>query len=130
MGHRRQARELALQLLFQVEVTRDSPEEAVQDFWKDRDTEPPIRSFAEELTFGTLRHLREIDATLSAATEHWRLERMAIVDRNVLRMALFELTYQKDAPPAVIINEAIEVARRYGSGDSAGGHQEPGRQLA
>ena len=65
-----------------------------------------------------MEHLEEIDHILAAAAEHWRLERMAMVDKNVLRMAIFELCYRPDTPPAVVIDEAIEVARKYGSGES------------
>ena len=119
MGHRRRSRELALQLLFEVEITRDDPREVVQRFWGTRLVPVDVREFAETLTLGTLEHLGAIDALLDAATEHWRLDRMAIVDRNVLRMAIYELCYRPDIPPAVVIDEAIEVVRKYGSEESA-----------
>lgn len=119
MGHRRRARELALQLLFEVELTRDTPAEVVTRFWAERVVPRNVRTFADVLTEGALEHLADIDTLLAGAADHWRLDRMAAVDRNVLRIAIYELCHQTDIPPAVVIDEAIEVARKYGSEDSA-----------
>lgn len=119
MGRRRRGRELALQILFQVEITRDRPEEVASRFLADRDIPTQSRAFAEALTYGALEHMEEIDAYISGAAQHWRLERMAAVDRNLLRLAIFELRYHTETPPPVIIDEAIEIARKYGSEDSA-----------
>jgi N utilization substance protein B len=119
MGQRRHARELALQILFQVEITRDPPSQVADRFFASRPTASPTRRFAEALVRGTLEKRERIDAEIAAATENWRLERMAIVDRNVLRMAIFELIGQPETPPAVIIDEAIEIVRKYGSEESA-----------
>lgn len=110
---------MALQILFQVDITRDRPEEVLKRFWQDRVAPPRVRRFVETLTLGSLRHQEEIDAIISTAAEHWRLERMATVDRNLLRLAIYEMRYQTETPPAVVIDEAIEVARKYGSEDSA-----------
>jgi N utilization substance protein B len=119
MGRRRRSRELALQILFQVEITRDPPAQVLEHFWADHPGSPGTRGFAEELVLGVLQHLGEIDGIIAGAAEHWRLERMAIVDRNVLRSAIFELTRRPETPAAVVIDEAIEVARKFGSQESA-----------
>ena len=119
MGHRRRARELALQLLFEVELTRDAPGEVVTRFWAARSVPRDVRAFADILTEGALEHLADIDTVLAGTADQWRLDRMAAVDRNVLRIAIYELCHRADIPPAVVIDEAIEVARKYGSEDSA-----------
>ena len=119
MGLRRQGREFALQLLFQVEMTRDSIVDVAQRFWTTQDPDQDARAFADELAAGTLENLTGIDQRIAGATEHWRLERMAVVDRNVLRIAVFELAYRQETPTAVVIDEAIEVVRKFGAPESA-----------
>jgi len=119
MGLRRQGRELALQLLFQIEMTRDPAVEVARRFWSAQSHARAAREFAEVLAFGTMENLEAIDRRIAGATEHWRLERMAVVDRNVLRMAVFELLYHDLTPPAVVIDEAIEVVRKFGAPESA-----------
>ena len=119
MGSRRRARELALQLLYQHEVTAAPPEQMQVDFEEWRGATEGIREFADLLLRGTLAHLDEIDAVLERQTAHWRLERLAAVDRNILRLALYELLYQTDTPHAVVIDEAIEIAKKYGAEESA-----------
>ncbi len=119
MGLRRQGRELALQLLFQVEMTQDGLPEVAARFWRSRQVDPSARAFADKLATGTLSQLQEIDRRIETAAENWRLERMAAVDRNVLRLAVYELISHGATPPAVIIDEAIEVVRRFGAPESA-----------
>ena len=119
MGRRRQGRELALQILFQVEITCDPPADVLQRFWESRSVPEEMREFAQSLVLGTAENRERIDGEIAAVAEHWRLERMAVVDRNVLRMAIFELIGEPETPPAVVIDEAIEIARKYGSEDSA-----------
>ena len=119
MGRRRQGRELALQILFQVEITCDPPADVLQRFWESRSVPEEMREFAQGLVLGTAENRERIDGEIAAVAEHWRLERMAVVDRNVLRMAIFELIGEPETPPAVVIDEAIEIARKYGSEDSA-----------
>jgi N utilization substance protein B len=119
MGLRRQGRELALQLLFQVEMTRDPAAEVVRRFWSAESHARAAREFAEVLAYGTLENLETIDQRIARATEHWRLERMAAVDRNVLRIAIYELLFTDRTPAAVVIDEAIEVVRKYGAPESA-----------
>jgi N utilization substance protein B len=119
MGRRRQGRELALQILFQVEITCDPPADVLRRFWESRRVPETMREFAQSLVLGTVENRERIDGEIAAVAEHWRLERMAVVDRNVLRMAIFELMDQPETPPAVVIDEAIEIARKYGSEESA-----------
>ena len=118
MGHRRRARECALQLLFQMDLTGGSSAEVFAEFWRSQPAADEIRAFAERLVAGVSSHRRGLDRILTGTSQHWRVERMAVVDRNVLRMAIFELVFEGETPPAVIIDEAIEVAKRFGGGES------------
>ncbi len=119
MGTRRRARELALQLLYQYELTGASPEDMQAEFEEWRGATEPVRNFADQLLRGSLERIGEIDAELGRQTAHWRLERLAAVDRNILRLAMYELLFLTDTPHAVVINEAIEIAKKYGAKDSA-----------
>ena len=118
MGQRRRAREHALQMLFQIDLTGVSPRDVFHDFWADHTTASEVRGFAEELVLGVYGDRRELDRWIIGASEHWRIERMAVVDRNVLRMAVHEMVHDPETPDAVIIDEAIEVAKKYGSEES------------
>lgn len=117
MGFRRKARELALQLLFQIDFTGDRIE-IPPSFWAENEALPQVRAFAEILVQGVLKRLSEIDSIIEKYARHWSRERMAAIDRNILRFAIFELLYLKEIPPKVTINEAIEIAKKYGSEDS------------
>ena len=121
---RHRAREVALQMLYQWEVGGAPPDEVVRTYWGAHAPDPPLtpraRAFAEHLVRGTVGDLAAIDPLLSGAAAHWRLERMALVDRLILRLAVFELRHEPETPPAVVINEAIELARTF-SGDEAVG---------
>ena len=119
MGQRRRARECALQMLFQIDVTRASPDEVFPHFWAGQAAPDDTHAFAEGLVLGVTRHLRSLDEVVAGSSEHWRIERMAVVDRNVLRMAVYEMLFHRETPPAVVIDEAIEVAKRFG-GDESG----------
>jgi N utilization substance protein B len=118
MGTRRRARELALQLLYQFELTDASPEEMQAGFEEGRNPGEGVRDFADNLLRGTLDRIDEIDEELGYQTTHWRLERLAAVDRNILRLAMYELMFDTDTPHAVVIDEAIEIAKKYGTKDS------------
>ena len=118
MGTRRRARELALQLLYQYELTDASPEEMQAEFDEWRNAGEGAREFADRLLRGTVARLAEIDEELVRQTTHWRLERLAAVDRNILRLAMYELMFEADTPHAVVIDEAIEIAKKYGTKDS------------
>jgi N utilization substance protein B len=119
MPSRRQAREFALQMLYQAEVGGMPIADVVAHFW-DRETAPEeVRRFAVHLADGATRALPEIDDLLRRHLEHWRLERLGAVDRNVLRLAVFEFLRDPETPRIVVIDEAIEVAKRFG-GDESG----------
>ena len=120
----RRAREAALQMLYQVEVGRASAHEAIVTYWPAHDegdelTEP-LRDFANGLVRGVIARMPEIDGLLTAHTQNWRLERMAVIDRLVLRLGMYELLAEPETPAKVIINEAIELARTF-SGEEAVG---------
>ena len=119
MGERRQSREYALQMLYQIEMGGEGEQEVFSSFWEGNNPPAESRAFAEMLVSGTLRNLASIDAILRQGLEHWRLPRIAAVDRSVLRLAVFEFLHEKETPPIVIIDEAIELAKRFG-GDESG----------
>jgi N utilization substance protein B len=119
MGSRRQARELALQLLYQTELTGADPGEMQHHSEAWQGASDDVRRFADDLLRGVMAHREAIDENLGRQTSHWRLERLAAVDRNILRLALYELMYCADTPPAVAIDEAIEIAKRFGAEESA-----------
>lgn len=120
MSRRTRAREVALQLLFQRDHNPGVDRDAVEAFATDRLRDPEIRRFCLELFDGVIANLEAIDPKLAAAAENWRLPRMATVDRNLLRLGAFEILFQGETPPAVALDEAIELARRFGSADSSG----------
>ncbi len=119
---RRRAREAALQILYQSEVGKASAHEAIATYWPSRDADEdlpePLQAFANGLVRGTTERLTELDAILGAHAQNWRVERMPVIDRLVLRLAVYEMLAEPDTPSRVIINEAIELARSF-SGDEA-----------
>jgi N utilization substance protein B len=119
MTRRSRAREVALQLLFQRDHNPGVGPGAVEQFVHNRLREPAMREFCLSLYAGITLHQGDIDCRLAAAAENWRVSRMATVDRNVLRLGAYELLFTKDTPAAVAFDEAIELARRYGSADSS-----------
>jgi N utilization substance protein B len=115
MGSRRKARECALQMLFAADVSETRADELVRTYWAelgDADVEEPAREFATRLATGTLSHLVELDERIRSRAEHWRISRMAVVDRNILRLAVYEFLFEP-TPRTVAINEALEIARRF-----------------
>ena len=113
MGTRRIARECALQMLFAADITKLSGEMVARNYWDELgepDSDELTREFSVKLMLGTLREIEVVDDTIRTRAEHWRIERMAIVDRNVLRLAVYEFLFE-DTPHTVIINEALEIAR-------------------
>jgi len=114
MGARRKARECALQMLFQYDVAHPSVDELVETYWGEMaEAADDVREFATGLAIGAIAHLAEIDERIRQRTEHWRISRMAVVDRNLLRLAVYEFLYQPSTPRTVAINEALEIARRF-----------------
>ena len=118
MGQRRRAREYALQLLFQIDLSGGPPEEVFHDFWSGQKAGQEVREFAQRLVRGVWREREALDGVIASCAEHWRLDRMATVDRNVLRIAVYEMMFETDTPAAVAIDEAIEVAKKFGGEDS------------
>lgn len=119
MGRRRRAREYALQILFQMEFETGGADEVLRMFWDREESPPPaVREYAEWLVRTVLEKKSAVDGFLQEASDNWRLSRMAVVDRNILRIAACELLNVPDLVPAIVINEAIEIARKY-SGDQA-----------
>src|SRR4051812_16244028 len=115
MGSRRKARECALQMLFAADVSETRADELVRTYWAelgDADVEEPAREFATRLATGTLARLAELDERIKSRAEHWRISRMAVVDRNILRLAVYEFMHEP-TPRTVAINEALEIARRF-----------------
>lgn len=119
MGSRRQARELALQLLYQHEFRAAPAEEMQADFEGWQGAPEAVREFANELFRGVVHNVVDIDSRLERQTAHWRLERLATVDRNILRLAMYEFLFRPETPPAVVIDEAIEIAKKFGAEESA-----------
>ncbi len=119
-SNRRQSREIALQVLFQLEYMPQHPvQKAIEYFRSTITAEAATWAYAEEILNGVQTNRSPIDSEIQKHTAHWKLDRLALVDLNILRVATFELRFAKDpAPPAAVINEAIEIAKKYGSSDS------------
>jgi N utilization substance protein B len=115
MGSRRKARECALQMLFAADVASTPSRDVVATYWAELgepDIEEAARAFATRLASGTLAHVEALDERIRSRAEHWRISRMAVVDRNILRLAVYEFLYEP-TPRTVAINEALEIARRF-----------------
>ncbi|MCX5716239.1 MAG: transcription antitermination factor NusB [Candidatus Omnitrophica bacterium] len=121
MRKRTRAREFALQVLYQLDITKSPSPDCLLDFWKNREAEvePSVKEFAEAIVREVEAHSKEIDKAISESAENWELGRMATVDRNILRAATCELLFMPDIPPKVAINEAIDIAKKYGDKDSS-----------
>jgi N utilization substance protein B len=120
LGTRRKSRELALQMLFQADLGEQAPEQVRNTFWKGRgDVEPEVQGFAEDIFRVAQDHSEEINKLIQSHAENWRMDRMAAVDRNILRAAVAELIGFPKTPRAVVINEAIEIARKFSAPESA-----------
>jgi N utilization substance protein B len=118
MGARRSGREAALQMLFQLEASSVSPDQAIELFWRTFEADPEGRSYADALLRGVAEHVRVIDERVAGASKNWRLERMSRVDRNLLRLGTYELMFRADVPRAVILDEAVELAKAFGTEES------------
>src|SRR5438128_10696271 len=118
MGSRRKARESAVQILYQIDVSGLRAEDAVRLFWQHLGVAAERDSFADDLVLGCSQAREEIDAKIRSVSKHWRLERMSRVDRNIIRLAAYELMHARDIPRRVTLNEAVELATRCGNADS------------
>ncbi|HXI14120.1 MAG TPA: transcription antitermination factor NusB [Thermoanaerobaculia bacterium] len=119
MGARRKARELALQMLFQFDVSGNSTEAVVTTFEDLQKARPNIRDFAVRVFEGTVNNLAELDSMIVQQAQNWRLERMPVVDRNIIRMSVYEFLHESETPKLVIIDEAVEIAKKFGTQKSS-----------
>lgn len=118
MGNRRQARECALQMLYQMDLSQHPLEDVIARYWASGEADSDAKEYADELVRGVAGRVNEIDALLANYSTNWKLTRMAAVDKNILRIGAYELTSRMDIPVKVAINEAVEVAKRFGTADS------------
>jgi N utilization substance protein B len=125
---RRKAREYALQFLYGIDLVALEPEEqkkydlfrGLDEFWKGTDeNDPDVKKFAEDLIKGVIKHLDDINPLIQKAVDKWKLLRMAAIDRNIIRVAVYEIIFRDDIPDAVSINEALEIAKRFSTAESA-----------
>lgn len=120
MGARRSGREAALQMLFQFESAAQTADRTIELFWRSfEEADPEGRAYADTIVRGVAEHLENIDKKITTASQNWRLERMSRVDRNLLRLGTWELLYRPDVPRAVILDEAVELAKSFGTEDSS-----------
>jgi transcription antitermination protein NusB len=118
MGARSTARESALQILYAMDTAGHGVDQAISDFWSETPGDGEGRAYSEQLVRGVDGARTELDEMLALVSAHWRIERMTRVDRNVLRLGAFELRYSPEVPRAVILDEAVELAKRYGTEES------------
>lgn len=120
MRKRTLAREYALKVLYQAEMTHRDIQTATEIFWSEREKiDENVKEFCDVLTAGVAKHLKSIDDRLTDNATNWQLRRMAAIDRNILRLGVFELLFSPDIPPKVAINEAVELAKKYGDLESS-----------
>ena len=119
MGLRRIARECALQMLYELDVGKHSKDEILRTFWQMNEQPQKVREFAAQLFEGAVQRLKEIDKIIQSHAKNWRLSRMAVVDRNILRISVFEFLSDSRTPETVVINEALEIAKKYSTHESA-----------
>jgi N utilization substance protein B len=120
-GSRRQAREAALRILYFWEVGRAEPQSAIEAYFEAHQPDAPdaVIDFATRLVHGTVSEVEALDAAIAANSQHWRLDRLAVLDRLILRMAVWELRHETDTPPAVVLNEALELAHLFSTDEAA-----------
>ncbi len=119
MGKRRKAREAVLQVLFQTEFNDSSVKNILNLFWKNKKSDKEMREFSRTLIEHVLEHKDEIDSVIQSVSEHWRISRMTVIDRCILRMAVCEFVFDEATEPAIVINEAIEIAKKFSSKEAA-----------
>lgn len=139
MGTRRKSREIAIQILYQLEINETDIEDAVASYWNAYEPSPELKEFSSHILKGVFRHRKVIDSMISKTSNHWSLRRMPPVDRSILRAAIFEILYCPDIPIKVSIDEAIELAKKYGTEKSSAfingildkiAHQYPDKKLS
>ncbi len=118
MGERRRARIFALQTLFQYEITRENEDVILSAFWSSRQIKEETRAFTEKLVRGVISNMVDIDAKIAGTSKRWKVDRLAVVDRNIIRLAIYEAEAE-GTPKSIVINEAIEISRLYSSENAA-----------
>lgn len=118
MGKRRSSRELALKFLYQTELNRGNIDEQMKLFLERNSSQDEVEAFMKKLVRSILKQIKEIDEIIQKFSDNWMLDRMAVIDRNVLRMGTCELLFNFSTPPKVVINEAVDIAKKYGNEDS------------
>lgn len=119
MRKRTKARECALKILYAIDVTKDDVKKCIDTFWQNHEEkDAEMRQFADSLVVGVYNNKELIDKLITTYSTNWQLKRLAVIDRNILRFAVYELLYMEDIPPKVAINEAIDIAKKYGDKDS------------
>ncbi len=119
MRKRTKAREHALKILYAIDITGEEPKKCIDAYWKDNEeNDAEVKAFANSLVLGVSGKGREIDRIISERATNWQMGRMAVIDRNILRFASYELLFADEIPPKVTINEAIDIAKRYGDSES------------
>lgn len=119
MGNRREGREAAVQYLYHHDLNHGENSGTTEDFWELRPAKPDVRQFALRLVAGVQENLAAIDDRIARYAENYQVNRMLAVDRNILRLAIFEMNFSRDVPPIVAINEAIEIAKKFGAEESS-----------
>src|SRR3990167_4988238 len=119
MHSRSRSREYALQMLYQADIRHADCRQIAQEFWLEQAPGEEVKEFANTLFLGTIERLAEIDPIIAKHADNWDLKRMAVIGRNILRLGVYELLHLDDAPPKVCINEAIELAKRFGDAESS-----------
>ena len=115
---RRNAREWAVQVLFQMDINPGDTDRALDWFWEDKNPDDRTRCFVEDVIRGVLQHQKKIDSMIRSYTDHWALDRIGAVDRNIIRVALYEMLFRQDIPPVVSINEAVDIAKQFSSNEA------------
>jgi N utilization substance protein B len=119
VGSRRLARECAMQILFQLDMNpAEDADPVLADFWRDHEADRQERRFAEQLVAGVREHREQIDAVMRDTADHWELKRIGGIERNVMRIALYEMLHRQDIPPVVSINEAVDIAKYFSTTES------------
>lgn len=118
MGSRREAREEALKVLYQIDIRKEDPEQIMKEFWKENPPDKEVQQYSRLLIRQTLEHLDRIDSIIKETSSHWKIDRIGLVERNILRFAICEILYKKDIPSKVAIDEAVSIAKDFGTDDS------------
>lgn len=118
MGKRRKSREHVLKIFYREDITKENINDIIKSYWQENKVSSEIRDFSAKLAEGIINNKKKIDSYIQKASSRWSIDRMGVIDRNILRMAVQELVFMDDIPPKVTIDEAIEIAKKFGAEDS------------